>query len=152
MDGLILPLAPEDGVTVYDLNVNIEFSDELSVILNIQLPAPEHDAAVPVPPDQPLNVESVVGVPVRVTIVPELYVSEQSLPQFIPVAVTVPVPVPDFVIVKVRDVLINIAVTVVSAFIVIVQIPVPLQPGSDQPVKLESKSAVAVRVIVAPEL
>ena len=48
-------------------------------------------------PLKPAKVESAAGVPVRVTEVPMVKVSEQSAPQLIPagVLVTVPFPVPD---------------------------------------------------------
>jgi hypothetical protein len=47
-------------------------------------------------PDQPVSAEPLPGVAVRVTFVPLTRTSEQSLPQLIPVPVTVPPPVPDF--------------------------------------------------------
>jgi hypothetical protein len=61
-----------------------------------QRPIPEHP-----PPLQPAKVEPEDGVAERVIAVPEVTVSEQSLPQEIPVPVTVPDPVPDFNTVRV---------------------------------------------------
>ena len=60
------------------------------VMLTVQVPVPEHD------PLQPVKVEPVVGVAVRVTLVPVLNEALQVAPQEIPVGllVTVPVPVP----------------------------------------------------------
>ncbi len=53
-------------------------------------------------PDQPLKTEPAEGVAVKVTIVPEEYVSEQSLPQLIPPLLLVLVLFPVLVLVKVR--------------------------------------------------
>src|SRR4051794_33724424 len=59
--------------------------------------------AVPVQaPLQPAKVEPAVGLAVRVTLVPSVYVSEQSAPHEMPVPVTVPLPVPAFETVSVR--------------------------------------------------
>jgi hypothetical protein len=44
-------------------------------------------------PDQPANCQPEAGAAVKATEVPEEYVSEQSLPQLMPVPVTVPEPV-----------------------------------------------------------
>ena len=52
----------------------------------VHAPVPEHA------PLQPANVCPVLGVAVKVTLVPLVYVSEQSLPQAIPVPVIVPLP------------------------------------------------------------
>ena len=63
-----------------------------------------HVGAIPVQaPLQPVKVEFISGVGVRVMTVPELYASEQSEPQLIPAGllVTVPVPVPDLVTARV---------------------------------------------------
>ena len=146
MFGVIDPLAPEDGVTVYVLIANIAFSVESAFILKMQLPVPVHEEADPVPPDHVEKFEFVPGVAVTVTTVFESYASKQSVPQFMPVVVTVPVPVPDLEIVKVFFGM-NVAVIVVSAFIVIVHVCVPLHSGFDQPVKVELESGVAFRVI-----
>ena len=51
------------------------------------------------------------------------------------------------VIVKV---FINIAVTVVSAFIVTLHVPEPAHPPPDQPAKTEDTSGVAVTVTIVP--
>jgi hypothetical protein len=45
-------------------------------------------------PDQLVSTEPLLGVAVRVTLLPLTRTSEQSLPQSIPVPVTVPLPVP----------------------------------------------------------
>ncbi len=54
-----------------------------------QVPVPEQP-----PPLQPVKVEPLAGVAVRVTVVPRATDSEQSVPQFTPRPVTVPEPVP----------------------------------------------------------
>jgi len=61
-------------------------------IVRAQVLVPEHP-----PPDQPAKVESAAAVAVKVTEVPELYVSVQSVPQLMPAGeeVTVPDPWPD---------------------------------------------------------
>jgi hypothetical protein len=64
-------------------------------------------------PDQPANTEPVLGVAVRVTLVPSDTVEEQLLPQSIPSPVTVPLPSPDFWTESVRRAP-KVAVTVTS--------------------------------------
>ena len=68
-----------------------------AVIVTTQLPVPVHA------PDQPVKVELPVGVAVRVTVVPWVKVSEQSVPQEMPAGleVIVPVPVPVLLTLKV---------------------------------------------------
>ena len=72
-------------------------------------------APVPVqpPPLQPLNVEPVAGVAVKVTAVPLAKAAEQVAPQEMPVGalVTVPVPVPALVTPSVKGCKANVAVT-----------------------------------------
>jgi hypothetical protein len=46
---------------------------------------------------------------------------------------------------------VNVAVTVVSAVTVTLQVPVPEQPPPDQPEKVESELAEAERVMLVPE-
>ena len=65
--------------------------------------------------------------------------------------VTVPAPVPDFVTVKLYAVAAKDAVTVVAAFIVTVQVPVPEHPPPDQPVKVYPLFGEAVKVTDVPE-
>jgi hypothetical protein len=62
--------------------------------------------------------------------------------------VTVPDPVP--VLVTVSLLRLNVAVTVVSEFMVTVQDPVPLHPPPDQPTKADVASGVAVSVTTVP--
>ena len=60
-----------------------------------QLPVPAHA------PLQPVNVEPVAAVAVRVTAVPPATECEQSVPQLIPGPATVPVPEPALLTVRV---------------------------------------------------
>jgi hypothetical protein len=73
--------------------------------------------------------------------------------------VTVPAPVSDFVTVNLyavgatvaATVVLKVATTVVAAFIVTVQVPVPEHPPPDQPEKVDPLSAEAARVTDVPE-
>jgi len=63
---------------------------------------------------------------------------------------TSPSPLPVFVIPSAYRLNVNSAVTAVSAAIVTVQVPVPLQPAPLQPANVEPVLGVAVNVTVAP--
>jgi hypothetical protein len=107
----------------------------------------------PVPaqaPLQPVKVEPVAGVAVRVRFVPEVKLALQVLPQSIPVGleVTAPVPVPLFATVRVKLCRVNVAVTLLAASIGTLHVPVPEQAPL-QPVKVEPAVGVAVRVTEA---
>jgi len=73
-------------------------------------------------------------------------------PQLIPAGleVTVPLPVPVLLTVRGKVCLLNVAVTVVDAFMVTAQVPVPEQPPPLQPVKVDPPAAAAVRVTTVP--
>ena len=66
--------------------------------------------------------------------------------------VTVPAPVPDFVIERtyVGTLEVNVAVTVVAAFIVTIQLPVPEHPPPDQPLNILFDPCTAVKVTGVP--
>jgi hypothetical protein len=65
--------------------------------------------------------------------------------------VTVPVPVPAFVTVSVTGgMVLNVAVTAVCAFMVTVQLPVPVQAPPDHPAKVDPAAGVAVRATTTP--
>jgi len=83
--------------------VKVAVTPESVVMPNVQSPVPEQLLAEPVPPLHPPKVAPVSAVALRVTDVLKLYVSVQSAPQFIPVAVTVPLPVPALVTVRVTE-------------------------------------------------
>jgi len=64
--------------------------------------------------------------------------------------VTVPVPVPFLVTVRGKLCSVNVAVTVVAAVIVMMQVPGPVHPPPLQPVKVEPVAGVAVtRTVVS---
>ena len=54
--------------------------------------------------------------------------------------------------VSIITVILNVAVTVVSALIVIVQVPAPLHPPPDHPANVEPDAGVAVKVETVPEV
>lgn len=87
-------------------------------------------------PDQPEKTFPLVGVAVRVTVVPELkfFVQVLELPQEIPDGRDVTEPEPTVVTVNSRGTTANVAVTVTAPVIVTMQEPVPVQ-APDQPVK-----------------
>jgi len=66
--------------------------------------------------------------------------------------VTVPLPVPALFTVSVTPGSVKVAVTVVAAFNVTLQAPVPEQPPPLQPVKVEAPAGDAVSVTVVPLL
>jgi hypothetical protein len=105
------------------------------------------------PPVKPVNTEPAAGAAVSVTCVPAFTVPLQVAPQLIPptLLVTVPVPVPAGVTVR-ANVGTNVAVTVVLAFSVTAQVPVPEHPPPLHPVNAEPAAGVAVNVTTVPEL
>ena len=113
---------------------------------------------VPVPlqpsPLQPPKVDPVAAAAVSVTDWPELNAAEQVAPQLIPLGalVTVPLPAPVLLTVSVYWVLrMKLAVTLLAAFMVTTQVPVPLQAPL-QPLKVDPVPAAAVSVTDWPEL
>ena len=99
--GLLVTVPLPDFVTV-SVNcwsVNAAVTDIAEVTETTHVPVPEQP-----PPDQPVKIEFTLGEAVSVTVVPKLYASEQSAPQFIPkgLLVTVPEPEPDFKAVNVN--------------------------------------------------
>src|SRR5439155_6091994 len=104
------------------------------------------------PPGQPVKVEPAAGVAVSVTTVPLAKLAEQVAPQVMPAGelVTVPLPVPALLAVSEKVGRAKVAVTVVAALRVTVQVPVPEQPPPLQPVKVEPAAGVAVRVTAVP--
>src|SRR5438552_12579785 len=86
------------------------------------------------------------------TAVPRAKLAEQVAPQQIPAGalVTVPLPVPALPTVSAKVGRVKVAVTVVAALRVTVQVPVPEQPPPVQPVKVEPATGVAVSVTAVP--
>jgi hypothetical protein len=117
-------------------------------MLTMHVPVPVHA------PPQPVNVEPVAGVAVRVTEVPAAYEALQVPPQSIPLGEeeTVPVPVPFFVAARVYEVGVltpNVAVRVVLALTTRAQVPVPVQAPL-QPVNVEPEAGVALSAKLVP--
>src|SRR5205823_14797810 len=100
----------------------------------VQVPVPEQP-----PPVQPVKVEPAAGVAVSVTVVPLAKLAVQVAPQLIPAGelVTVPLPVPALLTVRATVGRAKVAVTVVAAPRVTVQVPVPEHPPPLQPLKVE---------------
>ena len=103
---------------------------------------------VTVPPLHPMpvqleNIERLAAVAVRTIRVPLLTLSLQSLPQSIPVAVTVPLPVPALTTAKVKGVKSNVAVQLMSVVTVMVPLlhPTPVQPANLEPLAAIAASA-----------
>ena len=118
----------------------------LSVISIVQVSRPEQS------PDQPANSEPEAGVAVRSTLVPRAKDAKQASPQLIPAGelTTVPVPKPLFITERRSAVVLKMAVTELSKFIVIVQVPVPEQLPRVHPANSEPEAGVAVKVTVVP--
>jgi len=133
------------SVKVGRANVAVTVVEALSV--TVQVPVPEQP-----PPLQPVNVEPAVGVAVSVMAVPLAYAAIQVGLQEMPkgLLVTVPSPEPALFTLSVNACTAKLAVTVVAALSVTVQVPVPEQPPPLQPEKLEPVAGVAVKVIAVP--
>jgi len=115
--------------------------------VTVQVPVPEQP-----PPLQPVKVEPAAGVAVKITVVPPAYAAMHVAPQAMPAGllVTVPIPEPVLFTVSVKAWRAKVAVTVVAAFRVTVQVPVPEQPPPLQPEKVEPAAGAAVKVTAVP--
>src|SRR5437016_2584324 len=144
-----VPLPVPAGVTVRVkvCSVKVAVTVVAPETVTTHVPVPEHP-----PPLQPVKVEPAAGVAVSVTAVPLVKLAEQVTPQLIPTGalVTVPLPVPALLTVSATVGRAKVAVTVVAAMRVTVQVPVPEQPPPLQPVKVEPAAGVALRVITVP--
>jgi hypothetical protein len=104
-------------------------------------------------PDQPVNLDPDAAVALSVTTVPAAKAFEHVPGHAMPLPVTLPEPVPASPTVSVSaggELAANVAVSDRAAFIVTVQVPVPLQPAPDQPAKVELPAAEPVSVIFVP--
>jgi hypothetical protein len=101
-------------------------------------------------PDQPAKLEPLAAVAVKVTDVPLVNTSVQSVPQLIPVPVTVPLPVPLLFTVREKVLVLKVAVTVVTALIDTVQVLVPVHPPPLHPANVDPDAAAAVSTTEAP--
>ena len=146
-----VPLPVPDLVTVSENDVgnsvNVAVTALAALTVTTQVPVPAQP-----PPLQPVKVEPVAGVAVRVTAVPLVKPCEQVVPQAMPVGalLTVPVPVPDLVTLSVKDDCTKLAVTEAAAVIVVVHVPAPVQPPPLQPANVEPAAGVAVKVTAVP--
>jgi len=144
-----VPLPVPAGVTVRVklCRVKVAVTVVAAETVTTHDPAPEQP-----PPAQPVKVEPAAAVAVNVTAVPLAKLAEQVAPQLIPAGelVTVPLPVPALLTVSAKVGRAKVAVTVVAALRVTVQVPVPEQPPPLQPVKVEPAAGVAVSVTAVP--
>jgi hypothetical protein len=103
-------------------------------------------------PLQPVKRESRSGVAVKVTVVPLTKLAEQALPQLIPdgLDVTVPLPRPDLLTVSVNRSRVNVALTVLAALIVTLQVAPEAASHPVHPVKREPDAETAVNVTCMP--
>jgi hypothetical protein len=127
------------------LRVNVATTDFALSRVTAQVPLPLQA------PLQPAKFEFASGVTVSVTRAFAPYASPQSSPQSMPAGMlfTVPLPVPVLLTERANGCRVKVAVTDFAASIVTTQASVPLQ-ASLQPVKMESSSAVTVRITVFP--
>src|SRR5687767_10116403 len=118
-------------------------------MVTVQLPVPGQVMPVPL---HPMNCELLFAAGTRVTMVPVLTCSVQSLPQLMAPTgadeVTVPLPVPFLTTVMMLAA--KVAVTVLAASMVNMHEPVPEQPSPDQPVKVELADGAAVSCTAVP--
>jgi hypothetical protein len=142
---VIVPVPTLVTLSANDGRVKVAVTARAALMVTVQVPVP-----LQLPP-QPLKMDPAAGVAVRVTTVPLLNAAEQVVPHAMPAGelLTVPPPLPDLVTVSVRGASPNVAVTEVAAFIVTVQVPVPVQPPL-QPVNVDPAAGVAVNVTVVP--
>ena len=143
------PLPARETVKLNTCKVNVAVTDVAALTVTTQVPVPLQP-----PPDQPVKLEPADGAAVKVTTLPKLYGEVQVTPQLMPAGaeVTVPAPLPAGATVKLNNCKVNVAVTDVAALTVTTQVPVPLQPPPDQPVKLEPADGAAVKVTTLPKL
>src|SRR5439155_10840692 len=136
------PVAALEAVGV-KVGVKVAVTVVAAEIVTVQAPGPEQP-----PPLQPLKVEPAAGAAVSVTAVPFVKLAAQVAPQVIPPGelVTVPLPVPAGVTVRAKVWGVKVAVTVVAAEIVTVQLPVAEQAPPLQPLKVEPGAGAAVSV------
>ena len=121
--------------------------------MSVQAPIPVHA------PLQPVNIEPGFGVGISVMTVPASMSEKQALPQEKPSGFEVTTPLPAPALTMRSDgvpvgggggpVAVKIAPTLVAAFMVTVQVPVPEQAPL-QPAKVEPELATAVRVTLVP--
>lgn len=110
-------------------------------------PDPEHA------PDHPVNADDAAGDALNTMDVPEAYPLEQDALQSMPAGfdVTCPLPVPEVATLSITSG-VNVAFTVVAAFITTVQVAAtPLHPPPDHPPNREPLAGDAVSVTLVPD-
>jgi hypothetical protein len=129
------------------LNVAVTAVAALNVTMQVPVPAQP-------PPLQPAKVELADADAVNFTCVPLAKFAEQVVGQLIPAGalVTVPVPVPASITDNAKPLVLElkVAVTVVAAFNVTTQVPVPVQPPPLHPANVEPSAGLAINVTCAP--
>lgn len=129
--------------------LNVAVTAVAAVTLTTHVPVPAQP-----PPLQPANVELADAAAVNVTCVPLAKFAEQVVGQLIPAGalVTVPVPVPASATVNAKPFVfeLKVAVTIVAAFNVTTQVPVPVHPPPLQPANVELVAADSVSVTCVP--
>src|SRR5947209_2243023 len=141
-----LPVPAETTVRAKICRSKVAVTVVSAVRVTVQLAVP-----VQPPPCQPVKTEPGAGVGVSVTRLPLVYL-QQLVPQVLPAGLlaTVPLPVPAETTVRAKICRSKVAVTVVSAVRVTVQLAVPVQPPPCQPVKTEPGAGVGVSVTRLP--
>jgi len=144
---LPLPVPSLPTVNKYWSRVNVAVTFRAAVMLTTHWPVPVQV------PSQPVKVEPVPALAVRVTDVPKLKSSVQSPGQAMPAGIlfTLPLPFPSVLTVRRCWSRVKVAVTAIAAVIVTVQMPDPTH-DPDQPLKVEPTSEMAVRVTTVPLL
>ena len=133
------------------LSAKVAVTVAAPVIVVVHEPVPLH--AVPLPATvQPTNCEPLPTDAVSDSWLPCATIAVQVPGQLMPALapVTVPVPEPPRSIVTRYCAVLNVAVTVVAASSVTVQVPVPVQPPPAQPANSAPVSGVAVSVTISP--
>ncbi len=141
-----LPAPARLTVSVKDCRAKVAVTDVAALSVTVHVPVPVQ------PPLQPLKIEPAAGAAVKVTAVPLANAAAQVVPQATPAGalVTVPLPTPALLTVSVKVWRANVAVTVVAALIVTVQVAVPEQLPPLQPEKVEPAAGAAVKVTEVP--
>jgi hypothetical protein len=133
------PVPFVDTLSEYCFSVKVAVTLLAASIVTLQAPLPVQA------PDQPANCELAAGVAVSATTMPCAYVPFTG----VGLAATDPEPVPFVDRLSEYRFSVKVAVTLLAAFIVTLQAPLPVQ-APDQPLKSEVAAGVAVRFTTAP--
>jgi hypothetical protein len=141
------PVLGDSAVTA--IRVKLAVTTWAWLIVTVQVPVPEHPAAL-----QPAKLDPAAAEAFSVTVLPPAKLAEHRLafePHTMPagVLVTSPAPLPIAATPSVKLICAKLAVTLCDWFTVTAQIPVP-EHGPLQPVKVEKAAGVALRVSGVP--